>query len=152
MSENVPKSDFSVFGSQKRLVAPRLADVPVGNGFLMFFRSPGAKMRLLRSKVTFSQFFDFGAQKSLLGGKMTFERKSDFWAPGTRKWTNISLVFKGLGAIGANGDFRRRRNNFRGRLYENHEITSGIPKKIFFENAKNASRLSRGSKWLCLVE
>ena len=74
----VPKVSLSVFGSQKRLVAPRLADVPVANGFLMFLRSPGAKMRLLRSKITFAHFSDFGAQKSLLGAKVTFGRKSDF--------------------------------------------------------------------------
>ena len=93
-------------------------------------------MRLLRSKVTFSHFSDFGAQKSLLGEKVTFERKSDFRAPGTRKWTNISLVFKGLRAIGANGDFRRRRNDFRGRFYGKYENVSGISKKTLFENAK----------------
>ncbi len=37
-----PKVTFSIFGSQKRLVAPRRADVPVGNGFLMFFTVPGS--------------------------------------------------------------------------------------------------------------
>ena len=73
-----PKVTFSIFAPRRRLVAPRLADVPVAIGFLMFLRSPGAKMRLLRSKVTFAHFFDFGAQKSLFGEKMTFERKSDF--------------------------------------------------------------------------
>ena len=93
-------------------------------------------MRLLRSKVTFAHFFDFGAQKSLLGGKVTFERKIDFGAPGTRKWTNISFVFKGLGAIGANGDFRRRKNNFRARFYENHENISRFSNKFIFVNAK----------------
>ena len=81
-------------------------------------------MRLLRSKVTFAHFFDLGAQQTLLGGKVTFERESDGGAPGTRKWTNISFVFKGLGAIGANGDFRRRRNDFRGRFYGNHDNNS----------------------------
>ena len=74
----VPKVTFSIFGSQKRLVAPRLADLPVANGFLMFLRSPGAKMRLLHSKVTFTHFFDFGVQKSLFAEKVTLERKSDF--------------------------------------------------------------------------
>ena len=39
-------------------------------------------MQLLRSKVTFAHFFDFGAQKSLLGGKVTFERKVTFELPG----------------------------------------------------------------------
>ena len=35
-------------------------------------------MRLLRSKVTFAHFFDFGAQKSLLGEKVTFPQKVTF--------------------------------------------------------------------------
>ena len=46
------------------------------------------------------------------------------------------LGFKGLGAIGANGDFRRRRNDFRGRLYGNYENISEVSKKSPFENAK----------------
>ena len=101
-----------------------------------FLQSPGAKMQLLRPKATFQHFSDFCVPKSLFSEKVTFERKSDFWAPGTRKRTNFLLVFKRLGAIGANGDFRRRENGFRVRFYENRENGLRLSKKSIFENAQ----------------
>ena len=59
-----------------------------------------------------------------------------FELPGLEKGQIFHLFFKGLGAIGANGDLRRRRNNFRGRLYGIHENISKLSKKSLFENAK----------------
>ena len=50
-----PKSDFSRPGSRMWLYL---------TVSWYFFRSPGAEMRLLRPKVTFSHFSDFCAQKS----------------------------------------------------------------------------------------
>ena len=74
----VPKVTFFDFRVPKATCRAEARGCASRQWFLDVFRSPGAKMRLLRSKVTFSHFFDFGAQKSLLGEKVTLERKSDF--------------------------------------------------------------------------
>ena len=57
------KVTFCDFGVPKVAFAPRLSDVPVGNGFFDVFSVPGRRNVTFGLKSHFLHFCDFGGQK-----------------------------------------------------------------------------------------
>ena len=88
-------------------------------------------MRLLRPKVTFSHFFDFGAQKSLFGEKSLLSEKVTFELPGLEKGPNSHWFLKGWEPSARTATFDDEKTTFA-------EDFTGIM-KMFLEFPRNQS-------------